>query len=149
MTWQDDHYYLIGNYDKYDNLIHMRIDRMRSVNELNEPVRPFSEVSEYRDVFDVADYTKKLFSMFGGETQEIELRCSKNVLEQVADRFGENIFIRNVTDTHFSFSVKAVISGALATWIMNYGEDIEVLSPQSLKDMITDRAEEILRIYGK
>lgn len=149
MTWQDDHYYLIGNYEKYDNLIHMRIDRMRSVTETNEKIRPFSEVSEYKDTFDVADYTKKLFSMFGGETQEIELCCNKRILEQLTDRFGENIFIRNVTDTHFSFSAKAVISEALATWIMNYGEDIEVIAPQKLKSMITDRAEKILHMYAK
>ena len=87
--------------------------------------------------------------MFGGETQEIELRCNKKILEQLTDRFGENIFIRNVTDTHFSFSAKAVISEALATWIMNYGEDIEVIAPEKLKSMITDRAEKILRMYAK
>ncbi len=149
MTWQDDHYYLIGNYEKYDNLIHMRIDRMRSVTETDESIRHFSEVCDYTDVFDVADYTKKLFSMFGGDAQEIELRCNKRILEQLTDRFGENIFIRNVSDTHFEFSAKAVVSGALVTWIMNYGDDIEVKSPQILRDMITDRAQQILQIYNK
>lgn len=147
MTWQDDHYYLIGNYDKYNNLMHLRIDRMRGVTLTNESWRHFSEVSQYRDTFDVADYTKKLFGMFGGETDEIKLRCSNKVIEQVADRFGENIFITNVTDSTFDFSAKATVSEGLITWVMNYGDSIEVLKPSSLREKVRDRAKKILEIY--
>lgn len=147
MTWQDDHYYLIGNYDKYDNLMHLRIDRMRSVNETDEAVRSMGEVSPYKDVFDVADYTAKLFSMYGGEMVDVELRCNRKILEQVADRFGENIFIKNLTDTEFSFNVSAAVSEALVTWIMNYGENIEVVKPENLREMVKSRAKEILKKY--
>ena len=148
MTWQDDHYYLICNYEKYDNLMNLRIDRIKSVQILDEPSRHFSKVSDYKDTFDVADYTKKLFGMFGGDMQQIKLRCSNKILEQVADRFGENIFITNVTDTHFDFTVKAAVSDGLVTWIMNYGSDIEVITPAKLRNKIADRAEKILKIYG-
>lgn len=147
MTWQDDHYYLICNYEKYDNLMNLRIDRIKSVQILDEPSRHFSEVSDYKDTFDVADYTKKLFGMFGGDMQQIKLRCSNKILEQVADRFGENIFITNVTDTHFDFTVKAAVSDGLVTWIMNYGSDIEVITPAELRKKIADRAEKVLEVY--
>lgn len=147
MTWQDDHYYLICNYEKYDNLMNLRIDRIKAVQISEESARHFSEVSEYRDTFDVADYTKKLFGMFGGNTEQIKLRCNNKILEQVADRFGENIFITNVTDTHFDFTVKAAVSDGLVTWIMNYGSDIEVINPTQLRDKISDRAEKILKLY--
>lgn len=147
LTWQDDYYYLIGNYDKYDNLIHFRVDRMKSVNETDSTARHFSEVSEYKDVFDIADYTNKLFGMFTGNTEEIVFRCNKSVLEQVTDRFSDEIFIRNVTDTHFDVTVNAVVSEAITTWIMNYVDKIEVISPSHLRDMITKRAENILSMY--
>ncbi len=147
MTWQDDHYYLICNYDKYDNLMNLRIDRIRSVEISDVSIRHFSEVSDYNDTFDVADYTKKLFGMFGGETDVIKLRCRHKMLEQVADRFGENIFITNVTDTSFDLTVKAAVSDGLVTWIMNYGADIEVITPTELRDKIVDRAEKILDVY--
>ncbi len=149
MTWQFDYYYLIGNYEKYDNLMNLRIDRIHSVEILDEPMRHFSEVSDYRDTFDVADYTKKLFGMFGGNTQEIKLRCSNKMLEQVTDRFGDKIFITNVTDATFDFTAKAAVSDALATWIMNYGANIEVITPTELRQKIIDRAERILEIYKK
>lgn len=147
MTWQFDYYYLIGNYDKYDNLMNLRIDRIHSVEITDEPIRHFGEVSAYRDTFDVADYTKKLFGMFGGNTQEIKLRCSNKILEQVTDRFGDSIFIINVTETTFDFTVKAAVSDALVTWIMNYEDKIEVVSPDELRDKIVSRAEKILKIY--
>lgn len=149
MTWQDDHYYLICNYQKYDNLMNLRIDRIKSVQILDEQSRHFSEVSDYKDTFDVADYTKKLFGMFGGDMQQVKLRCSNKILEQVADRFGENIFITNVTDTHFDFTVKAAVSDGLVTWIMNYGSDIEVITPAELRNKIADRAEKVLEVYKK
>ncbi len=147
MTWQFDYYYLIGNYDKYDNLMNLRIDRIHSVEITDEPIRHFSEVSAYRDAFDVADYTKKLFGMFGGNMQEIKLRCSNNILEQVTDRFGDSIFITNVTNETFDFTVKAAVSDALVTWIMNYEDKIEVITPAELRDKLANRAEKILNIY--
>lgn len=147
MTWQDDHYYLICNYEKYDNLLHLRIDRIKNVVQTDMPSRPYSEVSQYSEFFDVADYTAKLFGMFGGETENIELKCSKKILEQVADRFGENIFITNLTDDTFSFTIKAAVSQGLATWIINYGKDIEVKKPEHLKKMILERVSDISEIY--
>lgn len=149
MTWQFDYYYLIGNYDKYDNLMNLRIDRIHKVEITDQPVRHFSEVSDYRDSFDVADYTKKLFGMFGGNTQEVKLRCSNKILEQVTDRFGDSIFITNVTENTFDFTVKAAVSDALVTWITNYSNMIEVIRPEELRQKIVDRAEEILKVYKK
>ncbi len=148
LTWQDDHYYLIGNYEKYDNLIHLRIDRMHAAEETELPIRPFSEVSDYKNYFDVADYTKRLFGMFGGKIEEIELKCSKDMLEQVLDRFGENIFISKLTEKTFNFTYSAAVSDALVTWIINFGDKIEAVKPKSLRNMIKDRITSINKIYG-
>ena len=85
--------------------------------------------------------------MHGGEFEEIKFCCNKKITEPVLDRFSEDIFINNVTDDEFCFSVKAAISPALVTWVMNYGSDLKVLKPESLKSMIRNRAEEILQNY--
>ena len=147
LTWQDDHYYLICNYEKYDNLMHLRLDRMSKSEKTTEKARHFREVSEYKETFDVADYTNKIFGMFSGEIQEIELCCKKEIAKTVADRFSENIFITNVTENEFHFSYKAAISEALVTFIMNFGDSIKVVSPESLKRDIVERAEKILKVY--
>lgn len=147
LTWQDDHYYLICNYEKYDNLMHLRLDRITKAEVSNDKVRHFSEVSEYSDFFDIADYTSKVFGMFSGKMQTIELKCKKSIAQTVADRFSEKIFITNVTEEDFCFSGAAAVSEALVTFIMNFGDCIKVIKPESLKCMITERAEKILKMY--
>ena len=147
LTWQDDHYYLIGNYDKYDNLIHIRLDRISNVEILESKARHFSEVSNYKDFFDVSDYTNRLFNMHSGELESIELCCDKKITEQVFDRFSENIFITNVTDNEFCFSYNAAISEALVTFILNFGNSIKVVKPESLKIMVKERIKKVLDLY--
>lgn len=147
LCWQDDHYYLVGNYAKYDNLIHLRLDRISHAEILKTNARHFSEVSNYKDRFDIADYTYRLFGMHGGEMQDIELRCSKKITEQVLDRFGEDIFITKVTENDFCFKVKAAVSEALVTFVINYGENLKVLKPTELKEMVKVRAEKVLQNY--
>ncbi|MBR5539493.1 MAG: WYL domain-containing protein, partial [Clostridia bacterium] len=49
--------------------------------------------------------------------------------------------------TTFDLSVKAAISDGLVTWIMNYGENIEVIKPDIIRDMVKARAEKIAEIY--
>ena len=149
LTWQDDHYYVIGNYEKYDNLIHLRLDRMYKVEITDMPQRHFSEVSEYTDYFDTPDYTAKLFGMHGGEIYDIELKCSKKITEQVADRFGEDIFIKKVTDEDFCFTVRAALSDALVSWVISYGDRVKVLEPQILRDMVIGRTEKVLGLYNR
>lgn len=149
LSWQDDHYYLVCNYTKYDNLLQLRVDRMRDVEILDETIRHFSEVSEYTEFFDIADYTNKLFMMHGGELCDIELRCNKKITEQVLDRFSEKIFIKNVTDDEFSFTIKAAISEALVTWIINYGDKLTVKKPEILRNMVKERAQKVLSNYSE
>ncbi len=147
MTWQDDNYYLICNYNDYDHLRNLRVDRMHSVKKIHEKIRDFKEVSEYVNTFDVADYTQKSFSMFGGEVIEIRLRCIKSILEQVFERFGDDITILNVQEDTFDFYVHAAKSDALVTWLINYIGRIEVIRPEALRQMVAERGKKILDIY--
>ncbi len=147
LTWQDDHYYLIGNYEKYDNLLHLRLDRMFKTKITEEKARFFGEVSEYKEVFDVADYVGKIFGMFSGKLQTIELCCNKKIAKTVVDRFSEKIFITNVTESEFCFSFKAAVSEALVTFIMNFSDSVKVVKPLKLKNMVIERSKKILEMY--
>ncbi|MCL2486483.1 MAG: WYL domain-containing protein, partial [Oscillospiraceae bacterium] len=91
-VWHEDKYYIIGNYEKYDNLSHYRLDRMHRVECTDERVRGFQEVSSYKNSFDTSDYTKKVFNMFAGSSQRsVELVCENRLLEHIVERFGLNL----------------------------------------------------------
>ena len=147
LIWVDDHYYLVGNNEKYDNLMHMRIDRMKTVTVLDEPYRHFSRVCSYKERFDIADYVSKTFNMYGGELENIELSCNYGILEQVIDRFGADIHIIGVEDGRFSFRTKGLVSQGLVGWIMQFCGDIEVVNPPSLRKMICENIEVLSKTY--
>ncbi len=147
LIWADDHYYLVCNNEKYDNLMHLRLDRMKSVTITDQDYRHFSEVSEYKETFNTADYAEKTFNMFSGEAEEIVLDCDNSILEQVIDRFSNKIFIRNNGENRFIFSHKAYVSDGLAAWIMQFGEKMKVQKPKSLQDKIIKTANSISQLY--
>ena len=147
LIWAEDHYYLVCNNEKYDNLMHLRLDRMKRVSLLEEDFRHFKEVSEYRNEFNTADYSAKVFNMFSGNEEEIVLDCNSDILDQVIDRFGDKIFIRQSEESRFKFSHKACISEGLVAWILQFGNKMRVESPNSLKEQILKRSLEITSIY--
>lgn len=148
MIWSNDHYYLIGNNQKYDNLMHTRIDRMKKVEIAHERARKFSEVSPYKNYFDSADYSGKIFNMFSGDTQTLEASCDISILEEILDRFGTDTSIRvGGSENRFLLTTKCVVSDGLVSWVMQFGDKIEVLEPKSLKEQVKKRAEDILGIY--
>lgn len=152
LIWSNDHYYLVSNNSKYDNLMHTRIDRMKKVLITDEPARDFSEVSPYRAFFDSADYSGKLFNMFSGDNQKLKLRCSDSILEEMVDRFGDDCEISKVAgnkgDT-FILDTSCVCSEGLVSWLMQFGNKVEVLSPESLKRDIIEKAQSIFDVYNK
>lgn len=148
MIWLDDHYYLICNNAKYDNLMHLRIERIKQVKVLEEePIRPVSEVSEYTDEFDTADYSSKIFEGFSGTLEMVELRCAKELYETIADLFGNKVSITDTDETTFTVRVKVATSRGFIGWVMKFGTKMEVVSPQHVRDSVRETAEEIARQY--
>lgn len=149
LIWKDDHYYLVCNNDKYDNLLNLRLDRIRKINILDEKIRDISEVSEYSGTFNISDYSSKMFNMFSGESTQVKLLCDLEIREEVMDRFGANVPLNAVDTSHFETTVNATYSEGFVSWVMQYGDKIKVLEPSTLADMVRNRAEKIYRIYQK
>lgn len=147
LIWSNDHYYLIANNEKYDNLMHLRIDRIRNVEILEEKSRHFSEVSEYKNSFNCADYASKVFNMFSGKAESTELRCRIEILEEMLDRFGEKVSIKKADPGWFYIHDDLFINEGLASWLMQFGDSIEVIYPVELKNMILDKVKSIETIY--
>lgn len=147
LLWKNDHYYLACNNQKYDNLMNLRVDRIKKISIVSADARPISEVSSYKDEFDIADYSSKMFNMFSGEDAKITLRCSLKLQEEMLDRFGKSIPLTAADSSHFDTTVNAAISDGLVSWIMQYGSDIKVLNPPELIEMIKTKANDILNSY--
>lgn len=149
LTWVDDNYYLIGNMHKYNNLLHLRVDRMKSVEIKKRDSRNFEEVCEYRGFFDTADYTAKAFNMFGGEKARVELLCKNESFEMVSDEFGKDIVFIKHNDEHFRILCDSIISEGLTSYLVQFADKIEVLSPPKLRRMVIDKIDRLCEVYKK
>ena len=147
LIWKEDHYYLVCNNAKYDNLMNLRLDRMRKIQTLDEPARPVNEVSEYENTFDVADYSSKMFNMFSGESGKVRLLCDLDIREEIMDRFGAKIPLTAVDTNHFETTFNAALSDGLVSWLMKFGGQVKVLEPQSLADAVKEKAQTIAALY--
>lgn len=147
LIWSDDHYYLVGNHAKYDNLIHLRIDRIKSVTLTEGRARHFSEVSPYKTSFDAADYSNKHLSMFSGDIKPVELICKNEIIEEFLDEFGEKTKIFPHGNDSFSARLNLAVTPGLVSKIMQYGDNITVRTPNELRNMIIDKSKSILQVY--
>lgn len=143
LTWDDENYYMIG-YDAADGIIkHYRVDKMLKI-ELADEKR---EGAELFNNFDMALYSKKTFGMYGGQEETVALRCANRLAGVIIDRFGDDIPFTNVTDTHFDVRVKVHASPLFFTWLMNFGKDIKILSPQNVVEDYLNLAKDCLSQY--
>jgi predicted DNA-binding transcriptional regulator YafY len=147
LLWSNDHYYLVCNNDKYNNLMHLRLDRISEIKASGVRAKHFSKVSKYTDKFDTADYSNKIFNMFTGESGQIEFCCDNKLIDDILEKFGDEIPLKIYDKDHFIFKADVELSNGLISWIMQYGADIRVVSPKSLSTAIIEKTKEILSVY--
>lgn len=148
LLWDSDKYYLAANYEKYDTVANYRLDRMKHVCVLDEPVRPFEQVSEYRGMFDAADYLRRSFGMYRGDVQEVLLFCDSALLEEMLDRFDSESLELTREPDGFRLSARVSVSAGFVKWILQYGARVNVLKPDSLRKRVAAEAAALCRAYG-
>lgn len=143
LTWDDENYYMIG-FDSADGIVkHYRVDKMLKL-QLTEEKRDGAAL--FKD-FDMALYSKKTFGMFGGREETVTLRCHNKLAGIIIDRFGQDVVISKVSDTHFEIRIKVQTSPHFYTWIMNFGEDMTVVAPESVREGLVNLAKQTLSQY--
>lgn len=143
LTWDDENYYMIG-YDSDEGKIkHYRVDKMQSIRLTDEK----RDGAKLFDDFDMALYSKKTFGMYGGKEETVALRCRNSLAGIIIDRFGTDVPFTNLTDTHFDLRVKVQLSPLFYTWLMNFGADITILSPDTVKEAFIRLAKDALSQY--
>ncbi len=147
--WNQDKYYVVGNYEKYDDLSHYRIDRMKKVTVTDEPARPLREVSNYKGKLDTADYARRVFNMFAGtEPAYVELECDLKLLETIIERFGINVPYRQIATDRFTVKAYAVINDGFEKWLLGLGGGVVVRAPRELRESMTKRLGDMLSEYS-
>lgn len=130
LHWDNENYYLIGYDSEADLVKHYRVDKMRALVLTDAP----REGRECFRNFSLGDFSRKTFGMFGGEEEELRLRCENRFVGVVIDRFGKDVPLRRDGDDYFIARVRVTVSSQFFGWLTGLGPGVAIQSPQSVAD---------------
>lgn len=147
MAVQEGKYYLICNYDKYDDISNYRVDRIRNIQILEEKGKPFETLKwSGHQPMNLNEYMKEHVYMYSSENAFVKFRIVKAMISDVIDLFGKGVNFSEETDTHVSVSVH-VNERAAEQFAKNYAPDVVILQPKRLRDKLRDDLKKAWEAY--
>ncbi len=134
LTWDDEKYYLVAYDADADIIKHYRVDKMLRIKALDEP----RQGQKAFVAFDMALYSKSVFGMFTGEETTVTLKAENHMVGVIIDRFGKDISITPVSDTHFQATVNVIASLQFIGWIVALGKSIRIVAPDALVERMRE-----------
>ena len=128
MVYMNEHYYLVCNLSGYPNTSLYRIDMMQNLARLDTP---WDREPSGKEEVSNAVYA------FSGQPERIVLRCQEDLIGDVIDQFGTEIFVAPDGDGMLSVSFSAPPRG-IKYWALQYLSYVEVLHPQWLREEIVE-----------
>lgn len=136
-------YYMMGYNGR--KAIPYRIDRMKDVRELPTP-RQWEK--EFHESVNLEDYTRRVFSMFGGKRERVTIRFIDQRLDTVVDQFGiRGVKYEKIDENHFTAQAEVELSDMFYAWVFGFGRRAKILEPQYVADKMLEYCQKIGAMY--
>ncbi len=139
-------FYIIGNYDKYDNVAHFRVDKMTDVRILDEKAKPMKQIPELKDGLNLPKHMAEHMYMFSGESVPVTLETTEDMMQELVDWFGTDFRVEKIGDGKIRARV-VCNEKAMRYWALQYGPYVEILKPESLRNQLREDVREIYQKY--
>ena len=147
MAAKDGKYYLICNYNKYDDVSNYRIDRIANMQILDEPAKPFSSLQGSQGApLDLAKYVQEHVYMYSSATSRVRFRIVKRMAGDVIDEFGLGVRFENETDDYVTVSAR-VNERAAQQFAKIFAPNVLILEPKRLAEKIREEAAKTIAAY--
>ena len=128
LIFNEDNYYLMAYSSRHPGATaNYRIDRIDHVEVVEKSKLSKEAKSMIRNV---AKYTKRVFKMYSGETEEVTLRFDKSLVEPVFDKFGEDTKIKLIDDNECVTTVEVQVSPTFFGWLAQFGGKMRIAEPE-------------------
>ncbi len=142
LVWDDENYYLVGFDDEADRIKHYRVDKMLKITMTDEA----RVGKEHFARWNAADYAKKNFAMFGGSEENVDVEIENEMCGIFFDRFGQDIRMIPIDQTHSRVHLKVALSDHFLGWIFALGDKVRLVG----NDTVMERAQEfIARLHSQ
>lgn len=144
LTWGDENYYLMAYDDEAGIIKHYRVDKMMNIS-VTDYERSGKEAAGQ---IDVAAISRKTFSMFAGAEKTVNLKCTKRMIGIIVDRFGKDVPVRKLDEDYILARVNVEVSPQFFGWLSGLGTEVEIYSPEEVKEEYTTHLKKILTQYS-
>ncbi len=148
MVATNGRYYLVCNYDKYDNLANYRVDMITDIKLLDSPAKPKKNVKGLEAGLDLPKHMAEHIYMFSDETVRVKFVAKKYIVGEIIDWFGKDVKFSNETDDEVTAEVR-VSAMAMKFWALQYAPHITVTEPKTLREEIGNELRNAAERYGK
>ena len=130
-------YYLVCNYDYYDDIANYKVHKIENIRILDSDVKPITKLKGCEDGVDIAKYANDNVYMFSNDVVSAVIKIDKEyIVDYVVDWFGKNakVYIR---DNEIYADITAN-EQALIYWCLQYGENVSLVEPLSTRNKIKE-----------
>ncbi len=144
LSWDDENYYMVAYDSEQAKLKHYRVDKMLHISQTDVD----REGKKLFEGFDTALYAKKMFSMYAGEEEMVKIECDNHLAGAIIDRFGKDVLMRPIDETHFSANVRVSVSCQFIHWVMSLGAGAKIVGPESVVEMVREEVKRLGEQYA-
>lgn len=146
MAAKEGKYYLICNFDKYDDISNYRIDRMKDIRILDEHIKPFEKLQGAgKKPLDLSEYMKEHVYMYSSGNCRASLRIVKPMISDIIDMFGKDVTFSDETEDGVTVSVNAN-EMSIEHFAQSFAPDVVILEPKDLAEKVKER---LVKAAGK
>ena len=144
LTWDDENYYLIAYDEDADRIKHFRVDKMKSIQILEEKRTGRDKFRE----FNLAKYAKMNFGMFGGDQKKVTLKFKNELVGVFIDRFGRDIRVTPTDQEGWSqIAVDIAVSDQFLGWIFALGTGVKITGPEDVVERFRNEISAMMKMY--
>ena len=129
LVWNGDYYYVLGYSKKREKVISFRVDRIANVPNILD----IDNIPIPKD-FDLNEFTKSVFFMYGGDKVQVNLRCENDLMKTIINRFGDDVITLAYDMESFRVIVDVEASPTFYGWVFGFQGKVEILSPKNIKE---------------
>lgn len=139
LIWDDERYYLAAFSDFREKVVTFRVDRMCDVGVIDEE-------AVVDEDFNAAEYARSTIKMIDEDYPEmtVTLICDNPFMQNVVDRFGEEIETEVINDNCYRASVTVRPSKTFFAWVTGFCGGIRIAEPSDVKERFEATLQEIL-----
>ena len=144
MILHNQRYFLVA--EKWGHISHYRLDRITDMELVDQKITDIKTIEGYENGIDYKVYSSSLPYMFSDGLETVTFAITdEKMIDQVVDWFGFDFKVEK-DDNRLLITVK-VSPTAMEYWALQYIKNIEIISPQHLRDSIIKDIQEAEKKY--